>query len=113
MNRALNLGLTDHAVAYFLEINHWVVTQHRNRHKIPPSKSLFSHQMNKHWDYHHASQVYELLDDGFNVQDLQDEFPKKFIEFVVDQRQTIEQRITSSLRVLYADREINKPYLEK
>ncbi|MBI2665362.1 hypothetical protein HYX12_01930 [Candidatus Woesearchaeota archaeon] len=52
--------------------------------------------MNKHWDYHHASQVYELLDDGFNVQ-----------------RQTIEQRITSSLRVLYADREINKPYLEK
>ena len=118
LKRAATLEMNAADIAYFLEINGPVAYENlvRRRNRNGPLNryriALFG--PGESFNYRQASQIYELMDAGFTSQDLQEDvFTARMIDYAQKHRPEIEPKIITALKVLYPERGIDKPYLEK
>ena len=60
-----------------------------------------------------ASQIYEASDLGFNKEEIMEllDANERVLDHSLENRGTIETKIKDALRVLYPDREFDRPYL--
>ncbi|MBI5392641.1 hypothetical protein HZA96_02120 [Candidatus Woesearchaeota archaeon] len=114
-SEAVMMNFTD--IAYLLEIPYNVVQQYFcriniKRKKIKKIKCFSSRTKGDTLNYRFASQIYEAIDTGFNLEEisqLTDATPR-VIEYAKQHRTTIEPFIIKSLKTLYPDKEIKQSY---
>ncbi len=106
IERVARVNFCANDVAYFLNVKDYVVR--RRWKKLGRKKGAASKV-----SYALASQIYEAHDLGFTVSEsaeLLDTSPA-FVTYTQDQRDTIERKIMSALKLMHPTREIRKPYL--
>jgi DNA-binding CsgD family transcriptional regulator/predicted transcriptional regulator len=117
MQRAFALDLPSNDIAYFLGMSDYNVSQKFTMTgRRPHVKRLISKRgsiYGKHISYRLASEVYEAVDAGFKKKDICKlvDANVEVVDYALENRGVLQEKIVHALRVMYPDRVIIRPYL--
>ncbi len=118
--RSSSINMSSNDIGYFLGENYFIVQRLFTRENIKRKggkKIRVSLDGEKFFigGYRHASQIYEALDLGLSSDEVSEllDIPMKAINYTITYKPKIEREIISALNILYPDRIIERPYLEK
>ncbi len=111
ISRAINLGLSNKDIAYFLAIPLGTVPYYVKTFEKSHIETLFISKK-RQINYSMASIVYEFLDGGLTRTEISEgcNFNKKRVIYLQQNRNWIESKIISVLQQLYDNPHLEKPY---
>lgn len=113
--RGVNIPMSQGDLSYFMRLPRHVVWCYVRKKELsrPKVRSTIVNIEKKALTYRLASQIYEAKDLGFNNNELSELFntSTKIVRYAVQRRVNIEPKIIDSLRILYPNKGIDKPYL--
>jgi hypothetical protein len=117
MQRAFALDMPSTDIAYFLGMSDYNVRQKFTATgKRPHAKRLIAETGSKygrHISYRLASEVYEAVDAGFKKREICKlvDVNVEVVDYAIENRGVLQEKIIHALRVMYPDRTIIRPYL--
>ena len=109
LKRARKLKISARDIGYFTGMNMYTAKGKVRR----PGKGQLSNLRGHQITYAMASQVYEAKDAGFSFDETREllDLNKAKLETILDNRKEFAPKIVSTLRSIYQDKLINRPYL--
>lgn len=118
MERGYGLEMSPKDIAYFLELEPYIVRRNFRKKGIRPQSDVVRQLATRGLSFALLSQIYEAQDLDFTQDEIAQLFNRKInlVEFGIANRyegNNYGEKIINALRTLHADNSINTPYLKK
>ena len=119
LERAVRVSMPVGDIAYFLEVPYHIVdgffSVYYQGKKKRASTEKFIKQVGvlkkDQLTYRSASQIYEALDAGFFQKEINESYNEEIVNYAFLKRDEIQRHIVRSLKQLFLDKHIDKPYI--